>query len=109
MLLFYSAPRPHRAAQPRLRLQMLRRIALGLLCFVATTQYATALTTTALAATSPQELLAPFKDSDLLETAFRDGVTAYEVGDYTLAVRNWQMPADRGHAGAQFSIGVAYA
>lgn len=53
--------------------------------------------------------LAPLGDMDLLESAFREGVTLYESGDYDAAARVWQSPAQRGHAGAQFSLGVAYA
>jgi TPR repeat protein len=44
-----------------------------------------------------------------LETAFREGVAAYDAGDYRTAVQTWQVPAQRGHAGAQFTLGVAYA
>jgi TPR repeat protein len=57
----------------------------------------------------PRELLAPLGEGDLMETAFREGIAAYESGDYNLATRTWQTPADRGHSGAQFSLGVAYA
>lgn len=46
---------------------------------------------------------------DLMDVAFQEGVAFYESGDYAAAVRRWQIPADRGHAMAQFSLGVAYA
>ena len=53
--------------------------------------------------------LAPFTDVDLVEAAFREGVQLYQAGDYAAAARTWEAPAARGHAGAQFSLGVAYA
>lgn len=48
-------------------------------------------------------------DLDLMEAAFREGVALYQAGDYQAAALAWQGPARRGHAGAQFSLGVAYA
>ncbi|MFL6712213.1 MAG: tetratricopeptide repeat protein [Sulfurifustis sp.] len=54
--------------------------------------------------------LAPLHgEIDLIEAAFRDGVRFYEAGDYKAAVRTWQTPAEHGHVGAQFNLGVAYA
>lgn len=48
-------------------------------------------------------------DEALQEQAFREGVTAFEAGDYAGAIRHWESPADNGHTLAQFSLGVAYA
>jgi len=53
--------------------------------------------------------LAIFSEPDLMETAYREGITRYEEGEYIEAVRVWAAPAKYGHAGAQFSLGVAYA
>ncbi len=41
-------------------------------------------------------------------TLFEDGRTAYEAGDYAVALRRWRPPANHGHAGAQFNLGVMY-
>lgn len=72
--------------------------------------------TAANAATPVPALLSPkdnaivsFGDLDLMEAAFRAGVTLYESGDYAAAARTWQAPAERGHVSAQFSLGVSYA
>jgi TPR repeat protein len=94
----------------RLRAHALRGAAsISLVWIAATAPCAAAITTATATAPSVREMLAPLGDMDLLETAFRDGVNAYEAADYNLAARLWQMPADRGHSGAQFSLGVAYA
>lgn len=53
--------------------------------------------------------VAPLGDIDLMEAAFREGVALYEAGDYDGAARAWRTPAERGHVGAQFNLGVAYA
>lgn len=54
--------------------------------------------------------LAPLgSEIDLMEAAFRDGVRAYEAGDYSAAARSWRAPAEHGHVGAQFNLGIAYA
>ena len=45
------------------------------------------------------------------EAAFADvkaGVDAWARGDYPAAVRQWQGPADKGDADAQFNLGQAY-
>lgn len=60
-------------------------------------------------ARTPGSLAPQVGDIDLMEAAFRDGVRAYEAGDYTAAARNWRAPAERGHSGAQFNLGIAYA
>src|SRR5204862_965198 len=93
-----------------LRARALQNIAIGgLLFFIAAGQCAAAIGASSSAMPPAREALAPLGETDLLETAFRDGVSAYESADYGLAARLWQMPADRGHSGAQFSLGVAYA
>jgi uncharacterized protein len=53
--------------------------------------------------------LALLTEPDLMEKAFREGLTSYEDGDYATAVDTWLAPAKHGHASAQFSLGVAYA
>ena len=53
--------------------------------------------------------LAAFSEPDMMETAYREGVSQYEDGEYVEAARTWLTPAKYGHAGAQFSLGVAYA
>lgn len=72
----------------------------------------------AIAAAATPEPLAPphatqsltaYSEPDLMETAFREGVSLYEDGEYAEAARAWLAPAKHGHAGAQFSLGVAYA
>jgi TPR repeat protein len=103
------AGRRNRADCMPLRARALARLAFGGLLFIALAQQASAISAPPLGAAPVQELLAPFREGDLIETAFREGLSAYESGDYKLATRTWQMPADRGHSGAQFSLGVAYA
>lgn len=67
-------------------------------------------TTTPLSPTGPTpKAFALLPEVDLMEANFREGNALYESGDYRAAIRAWQGPAERGHAGAQFSIGVAYA
>ena len=39
---------------------------------------------------------------------FDEGVAAYERGDYAIALREWQLLAEQGHAKAQFSLGRMY-
>lgn len=58
---------------------------------------------------SPDSLAPLGSEIDLMEAAFRDGVHSYEAGDYSAAARSWQAPAEHGHVGAQFNLGVAYA
>lgn len=53
--------------------------------------------------------LAKMTEPDLMEAAFREGIALYQAGDYTAAARTLLAPAMNGHAGAQFSLGVAYA
>lgn len=53
--------------------------------------------------------LAQLTEPDLMEAAFREGLRYYQSGDYAAAARTWLAPAQHGHAGAQFSLGVAYA
>ena len=55
------------------------------------------------------DALRPLGANDPYDAAFRIGVQHYEAGDYTQALRAWRAPARAGHAGAQFSLGVAYA
>ena len=46
----------------------------------------------------------------LLVTAdFKDGVTAYERGDYAAAYRAWRPLAEQGNARAQYNLGIMYA
>lgn len=70
--------------------------------------WATAVTTAPLVTMPDASPFAP-QEPDLLEGAFREGVTLYESGDFAAAARAWQGPAQRGHAAAQFGLGVAYA
>lgn len=44
-----------------------------------------------------------------VERAFLDGVVAYQNGEYARATKLWFVPAEHGHALAQFNLGVAYA
>ena len=53
--------------------------------------------------------LASIGEENPIEAAFLEGVASYEAGDYPTAVRAWRTPAERGHAGAQFTLGIAYA
>jgi len=55
------------------------------------------------------ENLVPLQEVDLMEAMFREGAQLYGAGDYAGAIRAWRTPAERGHPGAQFSLGVAYA
>lgn len=71
--------------------------------------WAAAVTSTPLTTVPGTHAIAPLGEPDLLEHAFREGVALYESGDYTAAARAWHGPAQRGHTGAQFSLGVAYA
>lgn len=38
----------------------------------------------------------------------KDGVDAYQDGDYKTAIKDWQCPAAKGDADAQFNLGQAY-
>ncbi len=40
---------------------------------------------------------------------YKDGVAAYERGDYATALREWRPLARQGYADAQFSLGFLYA
>lgn len=60
-------------------------------------------------ATSLENRLVPPGRIDLMESAFQEGVALYESGDVEAAARVWRTPAEHGHMGAQFSLGVAYA
>ncbi len=83
-----------------------------LLCgvlFAGFAEIAAATSVEPLTASRVTKSLAIFSEPDLMETAFREGVTQYEDGEYTEAARTWLAPAKYGHAGAQFSLGVAYA
>lgn len=70
---------------------------------------ASAVSTAPAAAVPALSALESPSDVDLMEAAFREGVELYQTGDYSAAALAWQAPAKRGHAGAQFSLGVAYA
>ncbi|MBI3897166.1 MAG: sel1 repeat family protein [Gammaproteobacteria bacterium] len=61
------------------------------------------------ASLSPAMSLDALGDVDLLEAAFREGVSYYEDGDYAAAMNAWSGPASNGHARAQFNLGVIYA
>lgn len=58
---------------------------------------------------SATDALVPLSESNPMDAAFREGVQRYESGEYAAALRAWREPAQAGHAGAQFSLGVAYA
>jgi TPR repeat protein len=96
------------AARPRRRLHPL----LQTVCGIVIAGYAglvLAIGTESLANPPASKALALLSEPDLMETAFREGLVQYEEGDYTEATRTWMAPARHGHAGAQFSLGVAYA
>lgn len=42
------------------------------------------------------------------EAVFRDGMAAYERGDYAAALAAWQPLAEQGSAEAQFNLGLIY-
>lgn len=89
-----------------------RRPLLGfIVCFLfaAAPTVATAVSTAPLVTEPATKALHPLTDVDLTEAAFREGVQLYHAGQYSAAARTWEAPAARGHAGAQFSLGVAYA
>ena len=39
---------------------------------------------------------------------FKKGFTAYKIGDYATALRNWTPLAEQGHATAQYNLGLMY-
>ena len=39
---------------------------------------------------------------------YGDALSAYNRGDYTTALQIWRTQADRGHAGAQYNLGIMY-
>ena len=45
----------------------------------------------------------------LVVAGFKDGVTAYNRGDYAAAYRAWRPLAEQGSARAQYNLGVMYA
>lgn len=55
------------------------------------------------------QTLSTLSTIDPLDTAFREGVAAYDNGKYEAAIKAWRRPAELGHAGAQFTLGVVYA
>lgn len=57
----------------------------------------------------PGESMGSDGEPDGPQRAFLSGVAAYDSGDHARAVRLWETPAEQGHAGAQFSLGVAFA
>lgn len=40
--------------------------------------------------------------------SFEKGMAAYESGDYAIAINEWKLAADQGHAKALYNLGVAY-
>lgn len=42
------------------------------------------------------------------QATVKDGVDAWQAGDYAKAIANWRKPADDGDADAQFNLGQAY-
>lgn len=68
-----------------------------------------ALTTMALPFLGPLlgALLAPFVAPGVARADVRDGVSAWSRGDYAEAVRQWQGPAAKGDADAEFNMGQA--
>src|SRR4029077_19920279 len=60
-------------------------VAINLIWIAATAPCLAAITTATATTPAVREILAPFGETDLLETAFRDGVSAYESADYNLA------------------------
>ncbi len=96
----HVAPRPNRR-------DIARRCALTLL-LAALPAFAHAISTLPVINAPAPSGPGAVAELDLMEEAFREGVRLYQSGDYTGAVRVWQTPAKRGHAGAQFSLGVAY-
>lgn len=57
----------------------------------------------------PADVLVPLGASDPYDAAFREGVQHYHEGHHAHALQLWREPARAGHAGAQFSLGVAHA
>jgi TPR repeat protein len=96
------------AASKHGRHRLLYALLLGGL-FTAHAGFANAIGVEPLTTTSLAKALALLTEPDLMETAFREGLASYEDGDYTAATDTWLAPAKYGHAGAQFSLGVAYA
>jgi tetratricopeptide (TPR) repeat protein len=47
-------------------------------------------------------------DAVELEELFKEGLEHYESGDYSKTVECWQKAAERGHADAQFNLGLCY-
>jgi hypothetical protein len=95
-------------ATAALRARLLPTVFFGVL-IAGTAGIAAAMTPDPVATSSVAKSLAVFREPDLMETAFREGLSLYEGGDYTEAARTWLAAAKHGHAGAQFSLGVAYA
>jgi TPR repeat protein len=107
MSLWYRTLRYGHIVQPS-SARTLLRLALGL-CLAAAPMVSVAVNTTLTTRTPTQNPFASIGNVDLMEAAFREGVSHYESGDYDAAARAWHAPANRGHPGAQFSLGVAHA
>ena len=45
---------------------------------------------------------------DSSQADFRDGLAAYERGDYQTALREWRPLAEQGDAQAQYNLGLMY-
>ncbi|HBK79264.1 MAG TPA: hypothetical protein DDZ83_06205, partial [Nitrospinae bacterium] len=43
------------------------------------------------------------------EGGYQEGLDAYKRGDYATALKEWRPLAERGHAVAQFNLGLMYA
>lgn len=106
----YNCPgRPAAASQAESRRRYRLLACLFAALFAASANVASAINEKALVTPSVAKALAPLSEPDLMESAFREGLRFYEAGDYAAAARTWLAPAEHGHAGAQFGLGVAYA
>lgn len=62
-----------------------------------------------LAPASPTDALTTRSDHGPTETTFQEALVFYEDGDYVTAIKLLRAPAERGHVGAQFTLGIIYA
>jgi uncharacterized protein len=100
---------PVAAAATRSRRARLLMLFVGGACFAAHAGLTQAMSTEPFDTPRVAKSLMRLTEPDLMEAAFREGLKYYEGRDYAAAVRTWLAPAQHGHAGAEFSLGVAYA
>lgn len=56
----------------------------------------------------PVAVLLSLAPVSLVSAGLEEGLTAYKAGDYGVAMKEWKLLAERGHAKAQYNVGILY-